>query len=285
MGCGTSTLSTYPGKDFFEAFNASRQADPPEMPLTPEGLQAQQICHDQYQHLEQRIRELMQNSGTALSSENKSADLKTIAKIICNSDYIQKSVSSVLQPMRTFEGKWCKFDYPDNGQWRIGYDSKSGIVSVLSNHKIVAVSIAISMGPMRSQVDSEGYANMYQTNIQERVFNRLPNMINGQLVMRASHTAKEPMELPDNNTFYKWTQVMESRMTTKQLEVHGMRNESLSVPRKTHYYGFNISCVCPNVEMFDAMEGLFEHILNTLHFADADTCEKHLGAYWDKMGR
>ena len=289
MGCSSSSSVAAPAavnpRTFaLDAFNSSSDAARSAVALPPESVEGKDVEISMRANLNQLAVEI-QNLPSAETSLDNYVDA------VCGSEYFHQ-LCSTSHPMRKFSSGWITFYYPDNGQWKIGMDPNSGQVTMVTNEKLIGLSLAFSMGPMRSEVDSKGYADMFQQRLKSVFSNGFVTFNGGKSTYMRN--ISDPIEINiDGLTFYEWTQEMRvliangASMVGKQIEVHGMRNEPVADDsgRKTHFYGFNCNAVCPTVPMFAEIEPLFRKIFSSIHYSTAEECENILGAYWDKCGR
>jgi hypothetical protein len=204
------------------------------------------------------------------------------------SPYLRKVCDINNQRFREFNYGWISFSLPDTGHWKVDYDQNNG-TCILSAGELLPRSISFSMGPMRSQVDSKGYCEMFVDHIKS-VFSPLPKLINGAMVTMVgfSELSESPV---DGMTFYEWymmhsfnKQPYTKSICAKQLDIHGMRNEAIPTIGSTHY-GFNVTANSPTDAVFEVMLPMFRRIISTVKFAPRAECELMLGKCWDKMGR
>lgn len=286
MGCGSSkkvSESSAGLKTFaMDAFNsAASAADSAEViaPESPEGAAQQSQMEEKFESL----------SNSITSAINVSeAGFAECVNIVAQSGYTT-TLGESFSPLRQYSCGWMEFQYPDNGQWKIGMDNKSGCVTMKSANNVLGISITFSMGTMRSEVDSEGFANMFQDKLRSVFARDYVVMMNGKMTMLKQMTQPVAISV-SGNSFCEWTQDMTivigtQHLAGRQLEVHGMRVEPTDSERKSHFYGFNISAVCPSVQVYDKMEKLFRQIISTVRYRSADECEEALGTFWDAIGR
>eukprot|EP01079_Euglenida_sp_SAG-EU17-18_P002319 gene2319-3159_t len=153
-------------------------------------------------------------------------------------------------------------------------------VKIESAEPLINASVVLSMAPMVSEVDSEGYCSMYREQLRPKI------ELMGVTMSEMSPSAVSGLD------FFEWTQESTIKLDNpdaefhfQQLEIHGMRNEPREPKRKTMYYGFNVTCLASGAKVFEVMLPAIRAILATVKYADADQCEEKLGAFWDSSGR
>jgi hypothetical protein len=134
MGCGSSTGVVGGG-----------WGDPPESPEGKERLAKAKLSFE------------------ALSRTLRVAEAARLMDIISASEFAKDLSAS--GPMRSYDAGWCTILFPDNGLWTASVTPPHGILSVQCVKGVMPVKLTMSMAPMKSEVDSKGYTDMFTANI------------------------------------------------------------------------------------------------------------------------
>lgn len=280
MGCGSSSPKGNAGERSYNATKEAAKRVDAAQPLTPAGLEEKRRLDASFETLKQQIVDARQAADAEFGTQDA-------AKVVAESEYVRHLAES-LDPSREFDAGWMTLRYPDNGQWKVAMDKRSGQVMITPVAQVLGSQMGFSFAPMRSEVDSAGYRDMFIANLR-RVYSDLPKMIAGKLVMEME---LEPFTGP---TTLSGFEVYEWRMRTKmmdgshkplanmQIEVHGMRNEEQPTPGGFQYFGFNGSLSTAGYPdgAHAALERVFrEVVLDSLVLRPIDVIEKQFIGFW-----
>mmetsp|Transcript_14851 Transcript_14851/g.38655 ORF Transcript_14851/g.38655 Transcript_14851/m.38655 type:complete len:292 (+) Transcript_14851:88-963(+) len=285
MGCAASSQKN-PGEQSYDAAKAAVQKETALKPVSEEGRSEQKQLDLDFKALTEQIRQAQADDPAAIN-------IGKVTEIIAASEYARHLAESI-SITREFDAGWATFRYPDNGQWKVAMDKTSGQVMMQPVAKVLGAQIGLSFAPMRSQVDSAGYRDMFINNL-KRVYSNLPTTIQGKVI---TSWEMEPYTGPytvgesagaGGLEVYEWyirSKMMHESMKligVTQIEVHGMRNEAQPTKGGFQYFGFNASMSAAGYPdgAHVAVERVFrEVVLASLHIKSIDVIEKQLIGFW-----
>jgi len=185
-----------------------------------------------------------------------------------------RSYSSALgegiAPLRTYDGKWVRFEYPDVGAWVVGQDGSSGSVRIQNTH-IPTMFVGMSTAPMSTPYNSEEYCKVFIERVQP-LARAQPNTSSVDV------SATTPLTVSGISLQeFMITITRSSRRQVGQWEVHGMH--------PCGKFGYNITCNVPDSEIFmPSLLPLFRSIVQSILFASLAVTFDTYGDFWMKNG-
>jgi hypothetical protein len=283
----------------------------PEAPRTPEGKAAMLAADEAFA-------ELLQNLGNDSSRDAALALLTEEAELVSGAaNFLSVDFSkgtSYLCLIAASQGPWREFSggfidsihYPDDGQWIVEQDAKTGSVTIKSRREILGAALTVAMMPLATELDSRGFTDQARADLADQYAN-LPKTVS---VRGGNKSGKEEITWwnPEPSVtdvtvgglqFFRWEIESRRREVTrdehenilaetyaKQLEIRGMRNEPAEKGdpyNGRRYYGFELSITTSNANIQTALALLFHRILDTIEFKPREECERILGRHWDTI--
>jgi len=280
MGCGTSKPSRSNGRDIgWQAYTSVKNLALKQAAPIPESQQGK----EEAESLTAAFGEIVDEVRASFRSTGNKVDLEGVSRIIASSQYVIRLGAS-RDVTRTFAGKWITFSYPDNGHWKVVQDPASGVVRIDATHNIIATNMNFSFGPMRSEVNSRGYTDMFRSNLAQH-FAGLPKIMGGATVMEWEQD-DEPTYAGHVADIDVWQWYVRLRIhmgdgfvNHQQLEIHGMRVESAPTRRGNVRFGLNCSMNAPAF-VFAHLEPVFRSMLQTVQIVGSQEAEDVMHKFW-----
>lgn len=269
----------------------------PLPPRTTKGKEVMNVLNILFFKLQEDMRALEQSTRGVDGGLRVGRDYDGLAKLVVGSPYMV-SMTHVNGPnggeVRRFENKWIEFEYPDNGHWKVGCDTPSGIVSLQAHQKMAGLSLTFSMQPLSKSMTARELGEVHRAAVKpspggylEDVTFDGPPLPSTDLVLLGGGDAR-----PEGGGTVEWYQNLHMTlpgangrkvpMISKALEVRGVLVAINSNEHNTTtHYAVCVTCTAQNKECFQKALPLFREIVQSIHISSLAECEKAMCGFWD----